>query len=118
MAETTLLSLALSVQDAQTRLAAAAAALPEEERFLVAEAQSRVETLVLEIRQREQKLDHLSDMLADRMNNLLMAIKTASDLLRSPSEEATTHVRGQLDATVESGRRAVKRLRDAITGLR
>lgn len=115
----TLLSLALAAQHAHARLAAAAdGGLSEEGQFLVSEVQRRLETLVTEIRQREEKLDHLSDALADRMNNLLMAIKTASDLLRSPSEEAGTQVREQLEATVETGRQAVKRLREVITDLR
>jgi hypothetical protein len=118
MAETTLLALALAVQDAHGRLATSADGLPEEARFVIVEVKRRLEILVTEMRNREQQLDELHDALADRMNNLLMAIKTASDLLRGEDNDAASHVRERLDSSVENGRQSVKRLRDSLTNLR
>ncbi len=80
MAEPTLLALALAVQDAHSRLVQSADDLPEQGRFLIREVQRRLETLVTEIRARDGELDALHEALADRMNNLLLAIKTATDL--------------------------------------
>lgn len=120
MAETTLLAHAVAVQDAQARLIPAADELPEPGRFLILEGQRRLATLVAEIRERESELDHLREALADRMNNLLMAIQTASDLLRTSAENGntTTRVRDQLDAAVHSGRESLKQLRETLTNLR
>ena len=118
MAETTLLSLALAVQDAHARLAASADDLPENGRILVAEVKRRLDVLVEELRNREQQLSELHETLADRMNNLLMSIKTASDMLRNGNGESAAHVRERLDTSVENGRQSVKRLRDSLTNLR
>jgi len=117
MAETTLLALALAAQDAHSRLAATAGALPEEAQFLIGEVEKRLHLLVEHVRDREEQLDTLHEAIADRMNNLLMAINTASNLLRN-GEDAAAPIRERLDATVENGRQSVKRLRDALTNLR
>ena len=117
MAETTLLALALAVQDAHARLAASADDLPEEGRILIGEVKRRLDILVTQVRDREQQLDTLRDALADRMNNLLMSIKTASDLLRNENGE-TAQVRDRLEASVENGRKSVKQLSDSVTNLR
>jgi len=118
MPETTLLALALAVQDAHARLASSADVLPEEGRVLVGEVKRRLDVLVEELRHREEQLDELHDALADRMNNLLMAIKMASDLLRGDDNESVSHVRERIDVTVENGRQSVKRLRDSLSNLR
>src|SRR5215212_2557886 len=118
MGETTLLALALTVQDAHTRLTAQVDTLPEEARFIVGEVEKRLEQLVSAVRAREQNLDALRDALADRMNNLLMAIRTASDLLRGGDDDSTAAVRERLDATVDNGREALKKLREALGNTR
>jgi hypothetical protein len=118
MAENTLLALALSVQDAHDRLISAVETLPEEARFLVSEVEKRLKVLIAQLREREQQLDGLHEALADRMNNLLMAIKTASDILRGEDGEDMATVRERLDGTVENGRQSVKKLRDALGHLR
>ncbi|HJQ35998.1 MAG TPA: histidine kinase [Thermoanaerobaculia bacterium] len=117
MAETTLLTLALAAQDAHARLAAHTDSFPEPGRFLIGEVEKRLAQMVAAVRERDQHVDVLHDALADRMNNLLMAIKTASDLLRN-GEDHTALVRERLDATVENGRESVKKLRDALGNLR
>ena len=117
MAETTLLTLALAVQDAHARLAAQTDTLPEPGRFLVGEVEKRLAQMVAAVRERDQHVDALHDALADRMNNLLMAIKTASDLLRN-GDDHNALVRERLDATVENGRESVKKLREALGNLR
>jgi len=114
MPETTLLALALAVQDAHARLASAVDGLSEEARFLVTETKRRLDLLVVHVRERDERFEALHDALADRMNNLLMAIRTASDLLRHPDPDDIAHVRERLDATVETGRQAVKRLQDTL----
>jgi len=118
MAETTLLALALAVQDAHARLAATSDELPEEARFLIGEVEKRLNLMVATLREREQQLDALHEAIADRMNNLLMSIRTASDLLRNGDDEATSPVRDRLDSSVENGRQAVKRLREALSNMR
>jgi ABC-type transporter Mla subunit MlaD len=119
MSENGLLALAQSVQSAHARLSAEVRDRSEQARYLVDEVERRLEQLVTALRERSEGLDALHDAIADRMNNLMMAIKTASDLLRdTPSEEEVSRVREQLDATVESGREAVKRLRDAVRPIR
>jgi len=111
---TSLLALALAAQDAHARLAASADGLPEEGRFLIAEVEKKLGMLVARVRDHDAGLDSLREAISDRMNNLLMAIKTASDLLRGEEGETAAAVRERLDATVESGRQSVKRLRDAV----
>ena len=88
MAETTLLALAIALQDAHARLVPAVDELPEEGRILIREGQRRLAALVDEIRVREPELDNVRDVLAERMNHLLTEIRTANDLLRT-GEEAT-----------------------------
>jgi len=78
----------------------------------------RLDVLVEEVRNRDQQLDALHEALADRMNNLLMAIKTASDLLRGDQHESVSQARERIDATVENGRHSVKRLRESLSNLR
>jgi predicted lipoprotein len=117
MAETTLLALALSVQDAHARLVATADALPEEARFLIEEVDKRLKMMVATLREREQQLDTLHDTIADRINNLLMSIRTCSDLLRNGDPQITS-VRERIDTTVENGRQTVKQLRDALGNVR
>ena len=119
MAQTTLLALALAAQDAHARLISAADQLPEPERTLIVEGQRRLSMLVAAIRERESELDNLHEALADRMNNLLMIIRTASDLLRTEEQTLlSTRVRGQLDGAVDSGRESLKQLRELLTNLR
>ena len=114
MPETTLLALALAVQDAHARLASAVDGLSEEARYLVTETKRRLDLLVVHVRERDERIEALHDALADRMNNLLMAIRTAADLLRNPDPDDIDHVREKLDSTVETGRQAVKRLQDTL----
>jgi hypothetical protein len=114
MAETTLLALALAVQDAHARLASAVDGVSEEANMLVTETKRRLDLLVVRVREREDRIEAMHDALADRMNNLLMAIRTASDLLRNPASADVALVREKLDATVETGRQAVKRLQDTL----
>jgi hypothetical protein len=118
MAETTLLALALAVQDAHARLASAVDSLSEEANILVTETKRRLDLLVVHVRQREEHIEAMHDALADRMNNLLMAIRTAGDLLRNPATADVSLVRENLDATVETGRQAVKRLQDTLDTVR
>lgn len=118
MSETTLLALALAVQDAHARLASAVDGLSEEASMLVTETKRRLDLLVLHVRERENRVAALHDALADRMNNLLMAIRTASDLLRNPDPDDVALVREKLDATVESGRQSVKRLQNTLGTVR
>lgn len=118
MAETKLLTLALAAQDAHARLSAQLECLPESGRFLAGEVETRLAQMVAAIRDREEHLDALHDALADRMNNLLMAIKTASDLLRGGESDNRAAVRERLDATVDNGRESLKKLREALGGLR
>ena len=117
MAETTLLALALSVQDAHARLVASADALPEEARFLIEEVDKKLKVMVATLREREEQLDNLHDAIADRINNLLMSIRMCSDLLRS--ENGTTeNVRERLDTAIDHGRQSVKQLREALGNMR
>lgn len=119
MAETTLLALALAAQDAHARLIPVADELPEPARILILEGQRRLAVLVAELRARESEFDNLREVLADRINNLLMAIRTACDLLRTDEQTAiTTRVSGQLDGAVNSGRESLKQLREILTSLR
>jgi hypothetical protein len=118
MAETTLLTLALAVQDAHARLAVQMDGLPEPGRFLVGEVEKRLAQMVIAVRARDERCEQLHDALSDRMNNLLMAIKTASDLLRNGEDGTAAAVRERLDATVENGRESVKKLREALGDLR
>jgi hypothetical protein len=118
MEEQTLLALARAVQQAHAQLADEVRDRSEQARFLADEAQRRLEGLVSALRDREDGLDELHEAIADRMNNLLMAIKTARDLLRTPDEQCIVRVREHLDATVDKGRHAVKGLRDSLGPLR
>jgi len=114
MPEMTLLALALAVQDAHARLASAVDGLSEEASMLVTETKRRLDLLVAQLREREERIEAMHEALADRMNNLLMAIRTASDLLRNPETADVVRVREKLDATVETGRQSVKRLQDTL----
>ena len=118
MAENTLLALALSVQDAHARLVATADALPEEARFLIEEVDKRLKLMVATLREREEQLDNLHDTIADRINNLLMSIRTCSDLLRNGDGQSTDGVRDRLDTTVDNGRQTVKQLWEALGNVR
>lgn len=117
MAETTLLALALSVQDAHAGLVATADALPEEARFLIEEVDKRLKVMVATLREREEQLDNLHDAIADRINNLLMSIRTCSDLLRN-GDPQINNVRERIDTTVDNGRQTVKQLREALGNVR
>jgi sensor c-di-GMP phosphodiesterase-like protein len=114
--EGTLLAVALAVHDAHTRLAAEVRDSSQEARYLVDEVSRRLELLVANIREREHALASLEDAIADRMNNLLMSIKTVADLVRA--EQGETRVSEQLDAAVQSGRTSVRGLRDVCGDLR
>jgi hypothetical protein len=119
MSEATLLALALAVHDAHARLADEVRGSSEEARFLVEETARRLELLVAHLRRREEEIQEVRDALADRMNNLLMSIKTTSDLLRAGSgEEARSRACEHLDSAVDSGRTSVRRLREALARLR
>ena len=118
MPETTLLALALAVQDAHGRLTATADLLPEEARFLIEEVEKRLKLMVSTLRDREEQLDSLHEAIADRINNLLMSVRTCSDLLRNGDEETTPAVRERLDTSVETGRQTVKQLREALGNIR
>ena len=117
MAETTLLALALAVQDAHARLVVTADALPEEARFLIEEVDKRLKLMVATLREREEQLDNLHDAIADRINNLLMSVRMCSDLLRSGNGLASG-VRERLDTAVDNGRQSVKQLREALDNMR
>ena len=115
MGESTLLALALEVQHAHAQLVTELGECSEQARFLTEAVAKRLSVLVEALREREEKLEHLHSAIADRMNNLLMAISTASDLLRTTDDaEAAGRIREHLEATVETGRQSVKRLRDSI----
>lgn len=115
MGEPTLLALAMEVQTAHAQLAAELGDCSEQARYLTKAVAERLATLIEALRGREQKLEHLHGAIADRMNNLLMAISTASDLLRTTDDgEAAARVCEHLDATVETGRQSVKRLRESL----
>jgi hypothetical protein len=79
---TTLLALALAAQDAHAQLAASADELPEEGRFLVGEVEKKLGMLVARVRDHDAQHDSLREALSERMSNLLVAIKSARDLLR------------------------------------
>jgi hypothetical protein len=110
--------LALAAQDAHARLAASADQLPEEGRFLIEEVEKKLGVRVEAVRRREEQLDALHEALGDRINNLLMAIRTASDLLRNGDGDDVAGIRERLDASVETGRASVKKLRDALDDVR
>ena len=119
MPEPTLLALALAVNDAHRSLSRQVRDSSEAARFLVDEVEKRLDLLVTQIREREGQLDSIHEAVADRINNLMMSIRTASDLLRvSPDDETSRTLRSRLERTIETGREAVKRLRDAIRDLR
>lgn len=94
MAETTLLALAVSVQDAHAHLSGQLDSLPEPGVFLIAETGKRLAQIVAAIREREDSLDSMHDALAERMNQLLEAIENVSDLRCTSA--ATTRALGNL----------------------
>jgi hypothetical protein len=79
---TTLLALALAAQDAHAQLAASADELPEEGRFLVGEVEKKLGMIVARVRDHDAQHDSLREAISERMSNLLVAIKSARDLLR------------------------------------
>jgi hypothetical protein len=113
-----LLASAERLRDAHQRLATAVLASSgvlvalEEERVVLNE-------LLAEIRSREEAIDGVQSLIADRVNNLLMSIKTASNLLRKGTGDVTPmDVSQQLDASVEGGRTSLRTMRDAVARLR
>jgi hypothetical protein len=72
--------------------------------------------LATELDMCEERVAALTTTLAARLDNLLMSIEIANDLLRTtPADEVTlARLRRQLDETVSSGRRSLKTLPDAV----
>ena len=119
MDSATLLDLVQSIQHAHARVSQLAREQVPEVAPLIAHERSLLETLVAELKAREAHVAQLSTTLADRLNNLLMAVQTVSDLLRNtPDEVAAARLRRHLDDTVGDGRESLKRLRDAVGLLR
>ena len=119
MQDVDLLTLAMSLRDAHKRLSALVRTSLPQAAPLADEETLMLEQLVDSLRAREERLGEVKVIVADRLNNVLMAVKTASDLLRTqPSVETTAVIRQRLDATVETGRDALKRINGGLARLR
>lgn len=84
----------------------------DEQRSLLVELSRRLETL-------DQRVEHVNDTVADRLNNVLMSVQTVSDLLRrSPTLTQADEICQRLQTTVETGRDAMKKIKAGLRTLR
>ncbi|HEX7155479.1 MAG TPA: hypothetical protein VF618_28695 [Thermoanaerobaculia bacterium] len=60
----------------------------------------------------------VAELLSDRMNNMLMAVQTATDLLRRPPDAAECEdLRRRLLTTIDSGRESLRRIHAGLAEL-
>ncbi len=116
----TLVDLAKAARQANARVGELAREHFPEACPLIEREDELLDALVTELEMREENVAALTSTLADRLNNLLMAVQTASDLLRTtPADELTIiHLCRQMENTVCTGRESLKTLQDAVGELR
>jgi len=78
-------------------------------------AGERLAQLAFDLDAHADGIDVVDRTVADRMNNFLMSVQTASDLLRGNGEQPD--VRNHLRLTVEQGRSTVSDIRRALSML-
>jgi hypothetical protein len=114
-----LLALAERLRDAHQRLTTAVLTGSDGVAAVLDEESVVLKELLAEIRRRDDSFDGVQSLVADRVNNLLMCIKTASNLLsRGNDEDSIAVLRQHLDTSVEGGRESLRRMREALAALR
>lgn len=66
----------------------------------------------------DEKLEETADMLAHRINNLLMAVQTTCDYLATTENDGLHRLRERMCATVTSGKSALEEVRSLLFNLR
>ncbi|HEX9982594.1 MAG TPA: hypothetical protein VGF69_04985 [Thermoanaerobaculia bacterium] len=85
--------------------------LLEQQQQLIAELKARVH-------HQQSRRAAVAELVSDRINNMLMAVQTATDLLRRvPDEDGCAELRHRLTTTVDSGRDALRRIQAGIAEL-
>ena len=113
----TLLRLANELRDVNRRLVAAEEDSVEMRRLLEHQA-AVIDLLVKRAADREKAVLACSHTMADRLNNLLMAIQTIADQLRSREDKTAADRLGpQLELIIRTGRESFKVLREAVAQL-
>ena len=117
MESETLLRVANDLRDVNRRLWAAEDDSVEMRRLLEHQT-AIIDLLAKRLEDREKAVLACSHSMADRINNLLMAIQTIADQLRSREDSAGTDPLGtQLEQIIRGGRESLKVLREAVAQL-
>ncbi len=79
----------------------------------------RIDDLVDQLLAREQAIEQSADLLAHRINNLLMAVQMAHDYLGTPrnGDNGIDRVRKRLVDTIDMGNRALEEVRSILMRL-
>jgi light-regulated signal transduction histidine kinase (bacteriophytochrome) len=85
---------------------------------LLAQQQQVMAELTDRLHQQQERRAALAELVSDRINNVLMGVQTATDLLRHPpEEERCAELRQSLISTVDSGRDALRRIQAGLAEL-